>query len=106
MVFEEDNNEDLKAIIGKERVNMNKERLDWIVSGLNKYALTKYEDHFLKAALDDFDKKHGLTEQQEERLERLYKEKSQSNPNKKLNYFSFKESSPKKPPPRRPRPKE
>ncbi len=105
MVFEEDSNEDLKAIIGRERVNMNKARLDWIMSGLNKYALTKYEDHFLKAALEDFDKKHALTEQQEERPERLYKEKSQANPNKKLNYFSFKESSPKKTPPRRPRPK-
>ena len=106
MVFEEDSNEDLKAIIGKERVNMNKERLDWIMSGLNKYALTKYEDHFLKAALEDFDKKHALTAQQEERLERLYKEKSQSKPNKKLNYFSFAESTPKKRPLRRPRPKE
>ena len=106
MVFEEDSNEGLKAIIGKERVNMNKERLDWIMSGLNKYALTKYEDHFLKAALEEFDKKHALTEQQEERLERLYKEKSQSKPNKKLNYFSFAESAPKKRPLRRARPKE
>jgi len=97
---------DLKVVIGKERANMNKERLDWIMSGLNKYALTKPEDQFLKAALEDFDKKHALTEQQEERLERLYKEKSQSNPNKKLNYFSFAESSPKKTPPRRPRPRE
>ena len=85
---------------------MNKERLDWIMSGLNKYALTKYEDDFLKAALEDFDKRHALTKQQEERLERLYKEKSQLNPNKKLNYFSFKESTPKKRPLRRPRPKE
>ncbi len=106
MVFEEDDNENIKAIIGKERVNMNKARLDWIMSGLNKYALTKYEDHFLKAALEDFDNKHTLTEQQEERLERLYKEKSQSNPNKKLNYFSFGESTPQKRPLRRPRPRE
>jgi hypothetical protein len=82
---------------------MNKERLDWIMSGLNKYALTKYEGHFLKAVLEDFDKKHALTEQQEERLERLYKEKSQLNPNKKLNYFSFAESTPQKRPLRRPR---
>ena len=95
MAFGEDSNEDLKAIVGKERVNMNKERLDWIMSGLNKYALTKYEDHFLKAALEDFDKKHALTELQEEKLERLYKEKSQSKPNKKLNYLSFAESTPK-----------
>ena len=100
MVFEGDSNE------GKERVNMDKERLDWIMSGLNKHALTKSEDQFLKAALEDFDKKHALTEQQEERLERLYKEKSQLNPNKKLNYFSFAESSPKKTRPRRPRPRE
>ena len=106
MVLEEDSNEDLKAIIGKERMNMNKERLDWIISGLNRYVLTEYENQFLKAALEDFDKKHALTELQEERLERLYKEKSQLNPNKKLNYFSFAESSPKKTPPRRPRPRE
>ena len=105
MAFEEDSNKDLKVVIGKERTNMNKARLDWIMSGLNRYVLTEYENHFLKAALEDFDKRHALTEQQEERLERLYKEKSQSNPNKKLNYFSFKESSPKKIPPRRPRPK-
>ncbi len=75
---------------------MNKERLDWIISGLNKHALTRYEDHLLKAALEDFHKKHALTERQEQRLERLYKEKSQLNPNKKANYFSFKESTPKK----------
>jgi len=85
---------------------MNKERLDWIMSGLKEHTLTKYEDHFLKAALQDFDKSHALTAQQEERLERLYKEKSQSKPNKKLNYFSFKESTPNKRPLRRPRPKE
>ena len=87
MAFEEDSNEDLKVVVGKERTNMNKARLDWIMSGLNKYALTKYEHHFLKAALEGFDKKHALTEQQEERLERLYKEKSQSNPNKKLRVY-------------------
>ncbi len=76
---------------------MNKERLDWIMSGLNKYALTKYEDHFLKATLEDFDKKNALTEQQEERLERLYKEKSQLISSKKTDRFSFKESTPKNP---------
>ncbi len=84
---------------------MDKARLDWIMSGLNKYALTESEDHFLKASFEDFDEKHALTEQQEERLERLYKEKSQLIPNKKLDHFSFKKSSPQKPRPRRPRPK-
>jgi hypothetical protein len=82
---------------------MNKERLDWVMSGLNQYALTKAEDQFLKTALEDFDKKHALTERQEERLESLYKEKSQSIPNKKSDHFSFKKSSPKKTEPRRPR---
>jgi len=30
VAFDEDGNEDLKVVIGNERVNMNKERLDWI----------------------------------------------------------------------------
>jgi len=76
---------------------MNKERLEWVMSGLNQYVLTKTEDQFLKTVLEDFDKNHALTEDKEERLERLYKEKSRLKPNKNSpNYFSFKESSPKK----------
>ena len=84
---------------------MNKERLDWVMSGLNQHALTEAEDQFLKTALEDFDKNHALTERQEERLESLYKLKSQSTPNKKSDHFSFKKSSPKKTEPRRPRTK-
>jgi hypothetical protein len=82
---------------------MNKARLDWVMSGLNKYALTETEDQFLKTTLEDFDKNHALTERQEDRLESLYKEKSQSIPNKKSDYYSFKKSNPKKTEPRRPR---
>jgi hypothetical protein len=82
---------------------MNKERLDWVMSGLNQHALSKAEDQFLKTASEDFDRNHVLTERQEERLESLYKEKSQSIPNKKSDHFSFKTSSPKKAKPRRPR---
>ncbi len=81
---------------------MNKERLEWVMSGLNQHALTKAEDQFLKAALNDFDKNNALTEHQEERLETLYKLKSQSMPNKKSDRFSVKESTPKKIKPRRP----
>ena len=81
---------------------MNKERLEWVMSGLNQHALTKAEDQFLKAALNDFDKNNALTEHQEERLETLYKLKSQSIPNKKSDRFSVKESTPKKIKPRRP----
>jgi hypothetical protein len=84
---------------------MNKARLDWVMSGLTQYALTKTEDQFLKTALEDFDKKHSLTDRQEERLESLYKEKSQLIPNKKSDHFSFKKGSPRKTEPRRPRPR-
>jgi len=84
---------------------MNKERLDWVMSGLNQHALTKAEDQFLKAAVQDFGKNNALTEHQEERLETLYKLKSQSTPNKKSDYFSFKKSNPQKIKPLRPRTK-
>jgi hypothetical protein len=76
---------------------MNKERLEWVMSGLRQYKLTKNEDQFIKSASGDFDQKQMLTERQEERLENLYKEKSKSKPNKNYSdYFSFKESTPKK----------
>jgi hypothetical protein len=79
---------------------MNKERLEWVMSGLNQHVLTKTEDQFVKTALEDFEKNHALTEHQEEKLESLYKEKSNKIPNK--NHFSFKESTPKKASPRKP----
>jgi hypothetical protein len=53
--------------------------------------LTKNEDQFVKSTEHDFNQKNMLTEQQEERLEGLYKEKSRLIPNR--NYFSPKESS-------------
>ena len=85
---------------------MNKERLEWVMSGLNQHALTKTEDQFVKTVLEDFGKNHVLTELQEKRLESLYKEKSKLIPNKNpSNYFSFKESSPQKGRPRKPRAK-
>ena len=81
---------------------MNKGRLEWVMSGLNQYALTTAEDLFLKTASADFDKNNALTEHQNERLENLYKEKSKLIPNKKLDHFSLKKSSPEKIKPRRP----
>ena len=82
---------------------MNKARLEWVMSGLNQHALTQAEGQFLKTALEDFDKNHALTEHQEDRLESLYKEKSQSIPNKKSDRFLVKKSEPKKVKPQRPR---
>jgi hypothetical protein len=76
---------------------MNKERLDWVMSGLSQYKLTKNEDQFVKSTLGDFDQKQMLTERQEERLENLYKEKSKLKPNKNSSdYFSFQETPQKK----------
>ena len=79
---------------------MNKERLEWIVSGLSQYALTEAEDQFLKTALKDFDKNQTLAGKQESRLEILYEQKSKMLPNK--NRFLVKESR-KKDKPQRPR---
>jgi hypothetical protein len=76
---------------------MNKERLEWIMSGLNQYKLTKNEDQFVKSTLGDFDQRQRLTAQQEERIETLYKEKSRLKPNKNsADYFSFKKTPQKK----------
>jgi hypothetical protein len=86
-----------------ERSIMNKDRLEWIMSGLNQYQLTKSEGQLVKSALEDFDQHHTLTGDREERLETLYKEKSKLKPNKNSpGYFSFKESLPKKARLRRP----
>jgi len=70
---------------------MEKERLEWIMSGLNRYKLAAREDQFVKSVEQNFNQKNMLTEQQEEKLESLYKEKSKLIPNR--NYFSPKESS-------------
>ena len=81
---------------------MNRARLDWVMSGLNQYALTTAEDHFLRTTAEDFDKNQTLTEKQEERLETLYKEKSKLIPNKKRDEASFRKGNPKKAKPQRP----
>ena len=80
---------------------MNKDRLDWVMSGLNQYNLTTAEEHFVKTAMGDFDQQK-LTPRQEETLEHLYKEKSKMSPNKKSSkYYAFAESTPKKTRPRK-----
>ncbi len=82
---------------------MNKERLEWVMSGLSQYKLTENENQFIKSASVDFDQKQTLTERQEQRLENLYKEKSRLTPNKKSSdYYSFQETPPKKARPRKP----
>ena len=84
-----DERSDLRACKG--RFIMDRERLEWIMSGLTRYNLTKNEDQFIVSAERDFNQKNMLTEQQEERLENLYKEKSRLIPTK--NYLSPEKSS-------------
>jgi len=69
---------------------MKKDRLDWIISGLNQYKLTEREDQFIKLLEQEFSQKNMLTDLQEEKIENLYKEKSKLIPNK--NYFTPKAS--------------
>ncbi|HMK64792.1 MAG TPA: hypothetical protein VK564_03295 [Thermodesulfobacteriota bacterium] len=78
---------------------MDKSRLDWVISGLTQYELTKAEEVFLKTASEDFDRNQALTEKQEARIEALYKLKSLLKPNK---YSSAPKESPKKVKPRKP----
>ena len=40
---------------------MNKARLESVMSGLNQYASTTAEDHFVKTALEDFRKNQALS---------------------------------------------
>ncbi len=61
---------------------MTKARLEWVMSGLKQHALTKGEVLFLKTVLADFGRNQALTAHQEERLEKLYNEKSKLTPNK------------------------
>ncbi len=69
---------------------MKKDRLDWIMSGLNQYQLTDREDQFIKSVEEEFREKNMISEAQEERLEALYREKSKMIPNK--TYFVPRES--------------
>ena len=82
---------------------MDKARLEWVMSGLNQYALTTAEDLFLKTVSADFDKNQALTAHQEERLENLYREKSKLMPNKRTDPSSLTKSGFKKTRPRMPR---
>ncbi len=63
---------------------MTKDRLEWVLSGLSRYKLTRGEEQFLKSAENDFRQKTMLTDKQEERLESLYREKSRLLPNRTI----------------------
>ena len=55
---------------------MNKERLECIVSGLNRYELTGLEKRFVQSVGQYLKEKSMLTDQQESILEGVYREKT------------------------------
>ena len=55
---------------------MDKERLECILSGLNRYELTGLEKRFVQSVGQYFKEKSMLTERQESILEGVYKEKT------------------------------
>jgi hypothetical protein len=55
---------------------MDKERLQCIMSGLNRYELTRLEKRFVQSVEHYFQEKSMLTNQQESILEGVYREKT------------------------------
>ena len=55
---------------------MTKDRLKWIISGIDFNLLTDWEANFVESCETHFENRADLTEKQEEILERLYREKS------------------------------
>ena len=55
---------------------MNKERLKYIISGLDRYKLTGLEKRFVQSVEQYFEDKSTLTDQQESILEGVYREKT------------------------------
>ena len=55
---------------------MDKERIECIMSGLNRYDLTGLEKRFVQSVGQYFKEKSMLTDQQESILEGVYREKT------------------------------
>ena len=55
---------------------MDKERLECIMSGLNRYKLTGLEKRFIQSVEQYFQEESMLTDQQESILEGVYREKT------------------------------
>jgi hypothetical protein len=58
------------------KLAMDKERLECIMSGLNRYELTGLEKRFVQSVEQYFQEKSMLTNQQESILEGVYREKT------------------------------
>ena len=58
------------------KLAMDKDRLECIMSGLNRYELTGLEKRFVQSVEQYFQEKSMLTNQQESILEGVYREKT------------------------------
>jgi len=56
---------------------MTKDRLQWIISGLDWEQLTEWEERFVENVEKFFEKSGYLSVNQEDILERIYREKGQ-----------------------------
>ncbi len=54
---------------------MDKERFDWILSGIAMDSLTEWETEFIESCQDRMGRYGGLTIKQEEKLEEIFKQK-------------------------------
>ncbi len=54
---------------------MTKDRLKWIISGIDFNKLNDWEENFVSSLEEQFDRRGNLTDKQEEIVERLYREK-------------------------------
>jgi hypothetical protein len=55
---------------------MTKDRLFWIIDGLDWDRLTRWEENFIEKMELQFKEEEYLTKAQEEKLEEIYKEKA------------------------------
>ena len=54
---------------------MNKERLKWLISGIDFERLNDWEEDFVGKLEDRFDRRGFLTDREEEILEEIYRKK-------------------------------
>lgn len=55
--------------------SMMKDRLDWIISGLDFELLNDWEERFIESCERRMEARGNLTDSQEEIIERIYREK-------------------------------
>lgn len=55
---------------------MTKNRMEWILDGLDKDSLTKWETGFVESVKEFFEDNGFLTEAQEDKLEEVFREKT------------------------------